>query len=183
MGTLVTQSRNASLVASLSVRVPDSTGTTVAPKQLHAIDVQPLAAHVLRAHVDDALEPEPGADGGGRDAVLARPGLGDDPPLAHPQRQERLADGVVDLVRAGVIQVFPLEHHPRADRLTEAGRLRKRRRAADELGQQSLQLGPEGRVLTGCIVQSGQVVEGGDQGLGNVPATVWSVSADHGALR
>ena len=44
----------------------------------------PLAAHVLGAHVDDALEPEQRAGGGGRDAVLPGAGLGDHALLAHP---------------------------------------------------------------------------------------------------
>ena len=34
--------------------------------------------------------------------------------LAHPRREQRLADGVVDLVRAGVVQVFALEQDARA---------------------------------------------------------------------
>ena len=79
------------------------------PQQFHAEDVGPLAADVLLAHVDDALQAEVGAGRGGGDAVLAGPGLGDDAPLAHPQRQQGLAERVVDLVRAGVIEVFAFE--------------------------------------------------------------------------
>src|SRR5204862_4564707 len=45
-------------------------------EQAHPLDVRLLPAHVLRAHVDDALEPEPGADGRRCDAVLAGAGLG-----------------------------------------------------------------------------------------------------------
>ena len=41
-------------------------------KQLHALDVRRLAAHVLGAHVDDALEVEQSARDSGRDTVLAR---------------------------------------------------------------------------------------------------------------
>ena len=78
-------------------------------QQLHAEDVRLLASCVDGAHVHDALEPEESARGRGGDAVLARPGLGDDAPLAHPLRQERLPDGAVDLVRAGVREVFALE--------------------------------------------------------------------------
>jgi hypothetical protein len=44
--------------------------------------------------------------------VLARPGLGDDPRLAHAPREQRLPDRVVDLVRAGVIEVLALEIDP-----------------------------------------------------------------------
>src|SRR4029078_1882831 len=45
-------------------------------EQGHALDVLALGAHVLGAHVDDAVEPEPRADGRRRDAVLAGAGLG-----------------------------------------------------------------------------------------------------------
>jgi hypothetical protein len=41
--------------------------------------------------------------------VLAGAGLGDDAGLAEAPRQQDLADAVVDLVRAGVVQVLALE--------------------------------------------------------------------------
>jgi hypothetical protein len=41
--------------------------------------------------------------------VLARARLRHDAPLAHALRQERLPQRVVDLVRAGVRQVFALQ--------------------------------------------------------------------------
>ncbi len=78
-----------------------------------------LAAHVLGAHVDDALEPEARAHGRRRDAVLTRTGLRDDPPLAEPRREQDLAERVVDLVRPGVVQVLALEDDP-ASRRREA---------------------------------------------------------------
>ena len=83
-------------------------------EQAHAVDVQLLAAHVLFAHVDDAFHAEERADGGGGDAVLAGAGLGDDALLAHALREQPLAEAVVDLVRAGVEQVFALEVDLRA---------------------------------------------------------------------
>ena len=75
----------------------------------HPLDVGRLAAHVLRAHVDDALEPEACAGRRGRDAVLARAGLGDDPLLSEPPGEHDLAERVVDLVRAGVVQVLAFQ--------------------------------------------------------------------------
>ena len=78
-------------------------------QQLHAEDVGPLAADVLLAHVDDALQAEAGTGGGGGHAVLAGAGLGDDAVLAHPQREQGLAERVVDLVRAGVVEVLALQ--------------------------------------------------------------------------
>ncbi len=83
-------------------------------EQPHPEDVQRLPLHVLGAHVDVALEAEQRARRRRRHAVLAGAGLGDDPPLAHPHRQQRLAERVVDLVRAGVGQVFALQEDARA---------------------------------------------------------------------
>jgi hypothetical protein len=77
--------------------------------QLHAVDVDGLALDVLGAHVDHAVHAEPGRDGGRGNAVLPCPGLGDNAPFAHALCQQRLADGVVDLVGTGMIQVLALE--------------------------------------------------------------------------
>ena len=46
---------------------------------------------------------------GGGDAVHAGAGLGDDALLAHAPRQQDLAEHIVDLVRAGVIELLALE--------------------------------------------------------------------------
>ena len=75
----------------------------------HPEDVRALALDVLGAHVDDARQVEQGAGGGGRNTVLAGSGLGDHPGLAKPAGQQRLAQRVVDLVRAGVGEVLALE--------------------------------------------------------------------------
>ena len=79
------------------------------PQQAHAENIQALAAHVLRTHVDHAFEAQKGAHRSGGHAVLAGAGFGDDAALAHAARHQRLAQAVVDLVRAGVQQVFALE--------------------------------------------------------------------------
>ena len=41
--------------------------------------------------------------------MLTRAGLGDDPRLAHPQREQNLADTIVDFVRAGMVEFVALE--------------------------------------------------------------------------
>ncbi len=46
--------------------------------------------------------------------MLTRAGLGDDAPLAHPRREQSLAERVVDFVRAGVEQILALEEKARA---------------------------------------------------------------------
>src|SRR2546429_99644 len=63
-------------------------------EQAHPLDVRRLPAHVFGAHVDDAVEPEPRADGRGRDAVLSGARLGDDPALPEPPRGAGARGGV-----------------------------------------------------------------------------------------
>ena len=81
-------------------------------EQPHPGDVERLAAGVLLAHVDGAGQPHERRRGRRRDAVLAGAGLGDDPGLADPLGEQRLAQHVVDLVRAGVVEVLALEQDP-----------------------------------------------------------------------
>ena len=71
-------------------------------QELHAVDVDALAFDVLGAHVDAAGQTQAGGYGGGGDAVLAGAGFRDHSGLAHALCQHRLADGVVDLVGAGM---------------------------------------------------------------------------------
>jgi len=117
------------------VREPDSTGTTRA-QQLHAIDVGGLAADVFAAHVDDAFHAVACGNGGRGHAVLAGAGFGNHARLAHAACQQRLADDVVHLVCAGVVQVFALEVDLRAAAvLSQAGCVIDGRRTADEMLQ------------------------------------------------
>mmetsp|Transcript_3996 Transcript_3996/g.12089 ORF Transcript_3996/g.12089 Transcript_3996/m.12089 type:complete len:551 (+) Transcript_3996:487-2139(+) len=122
-------------------------GHALAAEHVHAKHVERLPRAVDRAHVDDALQPEQRADRRRRDAVLARARLRDDARLAEALREQRLADGVVDLVRAGVRELLPLQPDGRAAHgLREALRLVQRRRAADELLPVERELLPEGGV-------------------------------------
>src|SRR5690625_1384034 len=63
----------------------------------HPGDVEGLAFGVLFTHVDDTVEAEEGAGGGGGYAVLSGTGLGDDAGLAHAFGEQGLAEHVVDL--------------------------------------------------------------------------------------
>src|SRR5262245_60262465 len=65
---------------------------------------------------------EAGGDRCGGDTVLACACLGDDPFLAHPLCQKNLAEAVVDLVAAGVVQVLALEVDLRTAAQTLRGR-------------------------------------------------------------
>ncbi len=79
------------------------------PQQSHPEDIEPLAVHVLLAHVDCAVVSEQSAYGRGGHSVLARAGFRDDAPLAHAPREQSLPQTVIDLVRAGMKKVFALD--------------------------------------------------------------------------
>jgi hypothetical protein len=104
--------------------------------------------------------------------MLAGPGLGDDPPLAHAAGQQRLANGVVDLVRASMVEILALEQHRGSDQLREARRRAEEGRATDELLQQEIVLRPEGGILAGRVVQHGEFLQRRHQRLGHVASAV-----------
>ncbi len=62
--------------------------------------------------------------------MLAGTGLGNDTLGAEPLGEQRLADGVVDLVRSRVCKVFSLEPDLGAPELGKSRRVRQRRRPA-----------------------------------------------------
>ena len=77
-------------------------------KKAHAGDIQCLALHINCSHVNAALKTKACCRRGCGDAVLASPCLGDNPLLAHAPSEQDLAEGVIDLVSAGMKQVFAL---------------------------------------------------------------------------
>ena len=142
-------------------------------KQAHAVDVQFLPAHVLFTHVDDALHAKQRANGRGGHAVLAGAGLRDDAVLAHALREQPLAEAVVDLVRAGVQQVFALEiDFCAAQAFGEPRRKIKRRGAASVIAQQRVQLRTEDGIGLCLLVRALQLFKRGHQCFRNVAATV-----------
>ena len=78
-------------------------------EQFHAEDIGLLPLDVGRAHIDDARQIEERAGSRRRHPVLARPGLGDNPRLSHAPRQQYLAQHIIYLVRAGVVELIPLQ--------------------------------------------------------------------------
>ena len=137
--------------------------------ELHAEDIEVLPPHILAAHVDAALDAEARARGRGGDAVLAGAGLGDDARLAHALREERLAERVVDLVRAGVREVLALEPDLRAARVRrEPRRGRELRRAPDELAQQPVDLAEERGVRPRLAVGGVELLERREERLGDI---------------
>ncbi len=67
--------------------------------------------------------------------MLARAGFGDYAPGTKPLGEDRLADRVIDLVRAGVRKVFALQPDVGAPAFAEPRRKGQCRRAADPLAQ------------------------------------------------
>jgi hypothetical protein len=165
-------------------------------QQAHAQHVQILAGHVHFAHVDDALHAEQRADCGGGHAVLAGAGLRDDALFAHAFGQQRLAERVVDLVRAGVQQVFALEiNFCPAQFFTKALSEVERRGTAGKVVQQVGKLGLKGRIGLRFGIGVLQLKQSGHQRLRHIAAAVdaeppgtrlrrsrWKNDRCHGAL-
>mmetsp|Transcript_11093 Transcript_11093/g.41436 ORF Transcript_11093/g.41436 Transcript_11093/m.41436 type:complete len:311 (-) Transcript_11093:262-1194(-) len=144
-------------------------GNDLRTKLLHPEDIQALAIAVHGAHVDGEIQVEQSADAGAGHAVLPGARLRDDALLPQTLRQKGLAHGVVDLVRARVRELLPLEPDPRtAAFLRQALGQVQRRRAADELPAVEVNLLLEGRVLHGLLVRRLELHVGAQEGLGDV---------------
>ena len=147
-------------------------GDHLRTKELHAGDVQRLTVGVDAAHVDPALHAEQGCCRCRRDAVLPGAGLGDDPGLAHAPREQCLAEHVVDLVRAGVVEVLALQQDAGvAAVLAEPLRVGEGRRPAGVVAAQVVELVPEGLVRHRLVELSLELVQGSHQRLWDVAAT------------
>src|SRR5690242_9704674 len=113
--------------------------------------------------------------------MLARASLGNDAFLFHPQGEERLADGVVDLVRASVGEVFALEvdfcPSPRSCQLSQTLREIKRCRPADKLAKVISQLFLKLRVFFSPFVFIGKLIDSDHQGLRDINTPVRAKTA------
>ncbi len=147
-------------------------------EQTHLVDVERLPADVLDAHEHRALEVHERGGGRGRDPVLAGARLGDDALLAHALGEQALAERVVDLVCARVAEVLALEvHRAETDRLGETLGLVERRDAADVVAAQVIELGLELRVTAGIFVRGGELLECGNDRLGDEAPSVGAEEA------
>ena len=142
-------------------------------QQAHPRNVERLPRHVFGTHVHDAFQTEMRGDGGGRNAVLARAGFGDDARLAHFHREQTLTDRVVDFVRAGVQQVFALEIDARtAELLGEARSELQRRRSSREILEQIVKFGLKDGVGLREFVGAFEFEERHHERFGHVAAAV-----------
>ena len=100
--------------------------------------------------------------------MLAGAGLGDDALLAHAARDHDLAEHVVDLVRAGVIQLLALEIDLcAAEMLGQPLGEIKRRRPADIVLEIAVHLGLERRIGLGVGIGLFQIEDQRHQRLGD----------------
>ena len=142
-------------------------------QRLHAQHVRLLARHVERAHEHHAFETELGAHRRGGDAVHAGAGLGDDARLAHALGQHDLAQHVVHLVRAGVVEILALEINLGAAEMRgqPLGQI-ERRRPADVVLQMAVHLALERRIGLGRRIGLLKLEDQRHQGLGDEAAAV-----------
>jgi hypothetical protein len=141
-------------------------GAHLGAQQTHAKHVERLPLHVLDAHVDVTVEPEQRAGRGSRDPVLPCSGFGHDPALAHPDRQQRLPERVVDLVSTRVGEVFALQEDARPP----GGRRQPRcfmngRGAADVVLQQAVELRMKTSIFARGEVRAPKLLDRLDQRL------------------
>src|SRR5712692_1793606 len=130
----------------------------------HAKNIKPLALHVLGAHVHHALEAQARRHRGGSYTVLTGAGFRDDAWLAHAHGEQALAQAVIDLVRAGVKQVFALQKDAWAAEVSRQARRKLQRRGTPgEIPQQVFQLVAEGSVRARLAVSALELFEGRHQ--------------------
>src|SRR4029450_9294936 len=101
-------------------------------------------------------------------------GLGDDAPLAEPRGEQDLAERIVDLVRAGVVQVLPLEDDAATGR-REPLCLVERCGTTDVVRPQMLELLPEGGVAQRLVPAALELVERRDKRLRDVAPAAGTV--------
>jgi hypothetical protein len=110
--------------------------------------------------------------------VLPGPGLGDDALLAHPFGEQSLTECIVDLVRAGVCQIFSLEVDPGpASEIRQVPREVEGRRSADVISRQTVDNVLELGITASLSVGGFQLVEGRHQRLRRILAAELPKSA------
>ena len=139
----------------------------------HPEYVERLPFTVLSSHIDDAFEPEEGTDCGGGYPVLPGARLRNDSLLLHAKGQQALAEAVVDLVRAGVEQIFTLQVNlGAAEFLRHAGREGQGRGSACVFREVVVQFLLELRVGPGLLEFAVEFFQGRHQGLRHKTAAV-----------
>ena len=149
-------------------------------QQFHPKHVESLAHRVGGTHVNLAIEAEEGTDRRGRYAMLTRPGFGDDALLPHALGEQTLPQCIVDLVGAGVTQIFPLDRHLIAGGFAQPSGLGQRGFATDIVAQKCLELIPKLRIPPGISERLIEFIECRHEGLGDITSAVRSKTTGNG---
>ena len=142
-------------------------------EQAHPEDIGRLPVDIDCAHIDRAGQVEPRADRRRRNPVLPCPGFGDDPRLAHAAGEQDLSEAVVDLVRAGVVQLVALEVDFRAAQMRRQplGEIERARPPGIVLVEPA-QLLLECRVVLRLLIGGADLPDEGHQRLGDIAAAI-----------
>ena len=152
--------------------------TNLGAQQPHAKNIQLLAAHILGAHVHDALKSKQRTDGCSRDPVLPGAGFSDHAMLAHAFDQQALTDAVVYFVGAGVQQVFALQINFCAAQLFgQSAREKQRRWPSCVCLQQFVEACLEARVFFRPFVLTFQFFERSHESFRDVATSPWAEAA------
>ena len=144
-------------------------------ENLHAGDVGRLLGDVNLAHVDLAFQTEECRRRRQRNAVLACAGFRDELLLAHVLGEQALAHTVVELVRAGMVEVLALEVDLRAaDLAGQALAVVDRSRSALEIAADAAKLVDELRTVADGLIRLGDLGESRLQLVGNHSAAVFA---------
>ena len=145
-------------------------GHNLGPQQFHAEHIGRLTLDIMGAHIDHAFQPEFRADSRRGNAVLASTCFRDDAGLAHATRQNDLAQDIVDLMRACMVQLVALHVDFRAAKpLGQTLGMIERRRAAHIMLPQEIHLIPEALVCFGKLVLFFQLKDQRHQGFRHKP--------------
>lgn len=134
-------------------------GDNSTTKHLDPEDVQLLPPHILSTHENVTLHAKLGADGGGGDTVLTGTSLGDNSSLAQSLGEENLANGIVNLVRTSMVEIFPLEPNPRTAHLLGQPLGKVKFTRSVDVPKHILKLFPERRVLLGLGISGFELVQ------------------------
>src|SRR3954466_6395388 len=111
--------------------------------------------------------------------MLTSASFGDDALLLHSTCKQCLAERVVDLVSAGMKQVFPLQVDACASELfSQAASEEERRWSSGEVVKKRLEFSMELRICLGDLVFALEFLQGSHQGLRDVAPTVWTEASD-----
>src|SRR3990172_4090519 len=145
------------------------------PEELHAEDIERLPGNIFRAHVDLAVQPAHCRRSRRRTAMLARARLGNHAGLAHAFGEKDLCERIVDLVRAGVAEVFALEIYLRAAQMVRESLCEiERRGTAYEFPEIIIELDQERFVLLRREVRGLKLRERGHERLGRELSAVYA---------